>query len=91
MKGESLQAYFKRFNVGGTGVRGATDETLKGFLIGGLRVRTDFRKHLKGKEPFNLASLYVKGELKKMVEKSLEENEKGGSQSSIKQKSKKMN
>ncbi|KAK1357883.1 hypothetical protein POM88_051139 [Heracleum sosnowskyi] len=35
-EGESLQSYFKRFNAESTMVRGATDESLKSFLIAGL-------------------------------------------------------
>lgn len=45
-EGETLQAYFKRFSAESAGVRGTTDKTLKNFLIVGLRVGTDFWKHL---------------------------------------------
>ena len=45
-EGETLHAYFKRFNVEATSVRGATDETLKSLLISGMQVGTDFWKHL---------------------------------------------
>lgn len=41
-EGETLSSNFKRFSAKATGVRGATDETLKNFLIAGLRVGTDF-------------------------------------------------
>ncbi|XP_074336100.1 uncharacterized protein LOC141673268 [Apium graveolens] len=56
-EGESLTSYFKRFNAESTLVRGATDETLKILLIAGLRVGTDFWKHLQGKDPVSLADV----------------------------------
>ena len=51
--GETLHAYFKRFNAESSNVRGATDEMLKSFLVAGLRVGTDFWKHLQGNDPIS--------------------------------------
>ncbi|XP_017239880.1 uncharacterized protein LOC108212671 [Daucus carota subsp. sativus] len=73
---ESLTAYFKRFNQESMGVTGASDETLKNFLITGLKVSTDFWKHLQGKDPSNLSELYAAAESFKKVEQSLAENQK---------------
>ncbi|XP_074339734.1 uncharacterized protein LOC141677626 [Apium graveolens] len=75
-EGESLTLYFKRFNAESTLVRGATDETLKILLIAGLRVRTDFWKHLQGKDPVSLADVLVQAESFKAIEQSLVETKK---------------
>lgn len=83
-EGETLSAYFKRFSAEAAGVRGATDETLKSFLIAGLRVGTDFWKHLQGKNPTTLADLFQQAEYYKMVEQSLADNKKSELQSSSK-------
>ena len=45
-KDETLQSYFKRFNAEVSMVHEATDETVKNFLIVGVRVRFDFWKEL---------------------------------------------
>ena len=46
-KDETLQSYFKRFNSKVPMVRGATDETIKNFLIARVRVGSDFQKELQ--------------------------------------------
>ncbi|XP_074375469.1 uncharacterized protein LOC141717278 [Apium graveolens] len=70
---ESLTSYFKRFNAESTSVRGASDEALKSFLIAGLRVVSDFWKHLQGKNPATLADVFALAELFKAIEQSLVE------------------
>ncbi|XP_074366739.1 uncharacterized protein LOC141707460 [Apium graveolens] len=75
-EGESLTSYFKRFNAKSTLVRGATDETLKILLIAGLRVGTDFWKHLQGKDPVSLADVLTQAESFKAIEQSLVETKK---------------
>ncbi|XP_074363494.1 uncharacterized protein LOC141704042 [Apium graveolens] len=75
-EGESLTSYFKRFNAESTLVRGATDETLKILLIAGLRVGTDFWKHLQGKDPVSLADVPVQAESFKAIEQWLAETKK---------------
>ncbi|XP_074364003.1 uncharacterized protein LOC141704715 [Apium graveolens] len=75
-EGESLTSYFKRFNAESTLVRGATDETLKILLIAGLRVGTDFWKHLQGKDPVSLADVLAHAESFKAIEQSLAETKK---------------
>ncbi|XP_074337018.1 uncharacterized protein LOC141674193 [Apium graveolens] len=75
-EGESLTSYFKRFNAESTLVRGATDETLKILLIAGLRVGTDFWKHLQGKDPVSLADVLAQAESFKAIEQSLAETKK---------------
>ncbi|XP_074374149.1 uncharacterized protein LOC141714533 [Apium graveolens] len=70
---ESLTSYFKRFNVESTSVRGALDEVLKSFLIAGLRVGSDFWKHLQGKDPATLADVFALAESFKAIEQSLVE------------------
>ncbi|XP_074351855.1 uncharacterized protein LOC141691003 [Apium graveolens] len=75
-EGESLTSYFKRFNAKSTLVRGATDETLKILLIAGLRVGTDFWKHLQGKDPVSLADVLAQAESFKAIEQSLTETKK---------------
>ncbi|XP_074347037.1 uncharacterized protein LOC141685858 [Apium graveolens] len=78
-EGESLTSYFKRFNTESTLVRGATDETLKILLIAGLRVGTDLRKHLQGKDPVSLADVLAQAESFKAIEQSLDETKKNDS------------
>ncbi|XP_074346618.1 uncharacterized protein LOC141685413 [Apium graveolens] len=75
-EGESLTSYFKRFNAESTLVRGATDETLKILLIAGLRVGTDFWKHLQGKDPVSLGDVLAQAESYKAIEQSLAETKK---------------
>ncbi|XP_074374110.1 uncharacterized protein LOC141714492 [Apium graveolens] len=70
---ESLISYFKRFNAESTSVRGASYEALKSFLITGLRVGSDFWKHLQGKDPATLVDVFALAESFKAIEKSLAE------------------
>ncbi|XP_074356312.1 uncharacterized protein LOC141696013 [Apium graveolens] len=70
---ESLTSYFKRFNAESTSVRGASDEALKSFLIAGVRVGSDFWKHLQGKDPATLADVFALAESFKAIEQSLAE------------------
>ncbi|XP_074374505.1 uncharacterized protein LOC141714907 [Apium graveolens] len=70
---ESLTSYFKRFNAESTSVRGSSDEALKSFLIVGLRVGSDFWKHLQGKDPATLADVFALAESFKAIEQSLAE------------------
>ncbi|XP_074337352.1 uncharacterized protein LOC141674544 [Apium graveolens] len=70
---ESLTSSFKRFNAEFTSVRGALDEALKSFLIAGIRLRSDFWKHLQGKDPATLADVFALAESFKAMEQSLEE------------------
>lgn len=85
---EPLSSFFKRFNQCAIGVQDATDETLKSFLIAGLRIGTDFWKHLQGKSPATLAELYAAAEPYKKVEQSLAENNKEDTQGKNKGKAK---
>ncbi|XP_074346609.1 uncharacterized protein LOC141685405 [Apium graveolens] len=68
---ESLTSYLKRFNAESTSVRGASDEALKSFLIAGLRVGSDFWKHLQGKDLATLADVFALAESFKALEQSL--------------------
>ncbi|XP_074374423.1 uncharacterized protein LOC141714827 [Apium graveolens] len=70
---ESLISYFKRFNAESTSVRGTSDEALQSFLIAGLRVGSDFWKHLQGKDPATLADVFALAESFKAIEQSLAE------------------
>ncbi|XP_074355802.1 uncharacterized protein LOC141695457 [Apium graveolens] len=70
---ESLTSYFERFNAESTNVRGASDEALKSFLIAGLRVGSDFWKHLQGKDPATLADVFALAESFKAIEQYLAE------------------
>ncbi|XP_074336593.1 uncharacterized protein LOC141673751 [Apium graveolens] len=70
---ESLTSYFKRFNTESSSVRGASDEALKSFLIAGLRVGSDFWKHLQGKDPATLADVFALEKSFKAIEQSLTE------------------
>ncbi|XP_074374786.1 uncharacterized protein LOC141715207 [Apium graveolens] len=67
---EILTSYFKRFNAESTSVRGASDEVLKSFLITGLRVGSNFWKHLQGKDPTTLAYVFALAESFKAIEQS---------------------
>ncbi|XP_074323241.1 uncharacterized protein LOC141660176 [Apium graveolens] len=73
MENESLISYFKRFNAESTGIRGASDEVLKSFLIAGLRVGSDFLKHLQGKDLATMADVLALEESFKAIEQSLAE------------------
>ncbi|XP_074342822.1 uncharacterized protein LOC141680517 [Apium graveolens] len=75
-EGEILTSYFKRFNAESTLVNDAIDETLKILLIAGLRVRTDFWKHLQGKDPVSLVDVLAQAESFKAIEQSLAETKK---------------
>ncbi|XP_074370499.1 uncharacterized protein LOC141711714 [Apium graveolens] len=70
---ESLTSYFERFNAESTSIRGASDEALESFLIAGLRVGSDFWKHLQGKDPATLADVFALAESFKAIEQSLAE------------------
>ncbi|XP_074342148.1 uncharacterized protein LOC141679583 [Apium graveolens] len=70
---ESLTSYFKRFNAESTSMRRASDEALKSFLIAGLRIGSDFWKHLQGKDPATLADVFALAESFKAIEQSLAE------------------
>ncbi|XP_074336440.1 uncharacterized protein LOC141673585 [Apium graveolens] len=70
---ESLTSYFKSFSAESTSVRGASEEALRSFLIAGLRVGSDFWKHLQGKDPATLADVFPLAESFKAIEQSLEE------------------
>ncbi|XP_074328326.1 uncharacterized protein LOC141666231 [Apium graveolens] len=52
------------------------DETLKIILIAGLRMGTDFWKHLQGKDPVSLADVLAQAESFKAIEQSLNETRK---------------
>ena len=52
-------------------VHGATDETVKNFLIAGVRVGSDFWKDLERKKPPNLAALYAQAEPFKREEEAM--------------------
>ncbi|XP_074377457.1 uncharacterized protein LOC141718978 [Apium graveolens] len=52
---------------------GASDEALKSFLIAGLRVGSDFWKHLQEKDPATLADVFALAESFKAIEQSLAE------------------
>ncbi|XP_074345424.1 uncharacterized protein LOC141684389 [Apium graveolens] len=75
-EGESLTSYFRRFIAESALVRGATDETLKILVIAGLRVGTDFWKHLQRKDPVSLADVLAQAESFKAIEQSLAEIKK---------------
>ncbi|KAK1363262.1 hypothetical protein POM88_038823 [Heracleum sosnowskyi] len=75
--GETLQEYFKRFNAEVPTVRGASEETIKNFLIAGVRVGTDFWKNLQREEPSTLAALYLQVEPFKREEEALKRSDYG--------------
>ncbi|XP_074378132.1 uncharacterized protein LOC141719650 [Apium graveolens] len=68
---ESLTSYFKSFNTESTNVRGASDEALKSFLIAGLKVGSDFWKHLQGKDLATMVDVLAQEESFRDVEQSL--------------------
>ncbi|XP_074373741.1 uncharacterized protein LOC141714099 [Apium graveolens] len=72
-KGEHLAEYFRRFNNEVPKVRGAREETIKNFLIAGLKKGSKFWKSLQASEPRNLAEFYKQAEPFKKVEKSMRE------------------
>ncbi|XP_074346814.1 uncharacterized protein LOC141685617 [Apium graveolens] len=54
-------------------MRGASDEALKSFVIAGLRVGSDFWKHLQGKDPAILEDIFALAESFKTIEQCLAE------------------
>ena len=68
---ETLMEYFKRFNSEVSRVRPTSQETLKNFLIAGVRPGTDFWKELQGREPETLADFFAKAKPHKVIEESL--------------------
>ncbi|KAK1356083.1 hypothetical protein POM88_049339 [Heracleum sosnowskyi] len=70
-------SYFKRFNADVPTVRGASDETIKNFLIAGVRVGTDFWKNLQREEPATLAALYLQADPFKREEEALKRSDYG--------------
>ncbi|XP_074342571.1 uncharacterized protein LOC141680172 [Apium graveolens] len=70
---ESLAEYFRRFNAEVSKVRGASEETIKNFLIAGLKEDSKFWKSLQASEPRTLAEFYEQAEPFKRVEKSMRE------------------
>ncbi|XP_074375294.1 uncharacterized protein LOC141717076 [Apium graveolens] len=72
-EGEPLAEYFRRFNAEVPKVRGASEETIKNFLIAGLKEGSKFWKSLQASEPRTLAEFYEQAEPFKRVEKSMRE------------------
>ncbi|XP_074327988.1 uncharacterized protein LOC141665903 [Apium graveolens] len=72
-EGEPLEEYFRRFNVKVPKVRGASEETIKNFLIAGLKEGSKFWKSLRASEPRTLAEFYEHAEPFKRVEKLMRE------------------
>ncbi|XP_063935619.1 uncharacterized protein LOC135147089 [Daucus carota subsp. sativus] len=68
---ETLREYFKRFNSEVPRVRPTSKETLKNFLIAGVRPGTEFWKELQGREPKTLADFFARAEPYKIIEESL--------------------
>nr|XP_017247431.1 PREDICTED: uncharacterized protein LOC108218819 [Daucus carota subsp. sativus] len=68
---ETLREYFKCFNSEVPRVWPTSKETLKNFLIVGVRPRTDFWKELRGREPETLADFFARAEPHKIIEESL--------------------
>ena len=66
-----MREYFKRFNAEVPRVRPTSKETLKNFLIAGVRPGTDFWKELQGREPETLADFFARAEPHKVIEESL--------------------
>ena len=52
-------------------VRPTSKETLKNFLIAGVRPGTDFWKELQEREPETLADFFARAEPHKVIEESL--------------------
>lgn len=65
---ETLKEYFKRFNDQVRRMRQSSKETLKNFLIMGVRLGTDFWKELQGREPETLSNFYANAKPHKVVE-----------------------
>ncbi|XP_074337526.1 uncharacterized protein LOC141674725 [Apium graveolens] len=72
-EGEPLAEYFRRFNAEVPKVRGASEETIKNFLIAGLKEGSKFWKSLQASEPRTLVEFYEQAETFKRVEKSMRE------------------
>ncbi|XP_074357369.1 uncharacterized protein LOC141697053 [Apium graveolens] len=72
-EGEPLAEYFRRFNAEVPKVRGASEETIKNFLIAGLKEGSKFWKSLQASEPRTLAEFYEQAEPFKRIEKSMRE------------------
>ncbi|XP_074344533.1 uncharacterized protein LOC141683651 [Apium graveolens] len=72
-EGEPLAEYFRRFNAKVPKVKGASEETIKNFLIAGLKEGLKFWKSLQASEPRTLAEFYEQAEPFKRVEKSMRE------------------
>ncbi|XP_074328488.1 uncharacterized protein LOC141666400 [Apium graveolens] len=72
-EGEPLAEYFRRFNAEVPKVRGASEETIKNFLIAGLKEGSKFWKSLQASEPRTLAEFYEQAKPFKRVEKSMRE------------------
>ncbi|KAL8100036.1 hypothetical protein AgCh_032335 [Apium graveolens] len=72
-EGEPLAEYFHRFNIEVPKVRGASEETIKNFLIAGLKEGSKFWKSLQASEPRTLAEFYEQVKSFKRVEKSMRE------------------
>ncbi|XP_074351782.1 uncharacterized protein LOC141690925 [Apium graveolens] len=72
-EGEPLVEYFRRFNNEVPKVRGASEETIKNFLIEGLKEGSTFWKSLQASEPRTSAEFYEQAEPFKRVEKSMRE------------------
>ena len=64
---ETLREYFIGFNEEVPKVRKASDETLKKFLIAGVRIGTNFWKDLQGREPETLSEFYSRDESHKVI------------------------
>ncbi|XP_074336414.1 uncharacterized protein LOC141673562 [Apium graveolens] len=72
-EGEPLAEYFRRFNTEVPKVRGVSEETIKNFLIAGLKEGSKFWKSLQAIEPRILAKFNKQAEPYKRVEKSTRE------------------
>ncbi|XP_074351902.1 uncharacterized protein LOC141691053 [Apium graveolens] len=72
-EGEPLAEYFRRFNAEVPKVRGASEETIKNFLIAGLKEGSKFWKSLQASMPRTLAKFYEQAGPFKRVEKSMRE------------------
>ncbi|KAL8102954.1 hypothetical protein AgCh_027474 [Apium graveolens] len=68
-EGEPLTEYFRRFNNEVPKVRGASEETIKNFLIARLKEGSKFWKSLQASEPRTLTEFYEQAEPFKRVEK----------------------
>ncbi|XP_074327691.1 uncharacterized protein LOC141665602 [Apium graveolens] len=70
---EPLAEYFRRFNTEVPNVRGASKETIKNFMIAGLKEGSKFWNSLQVSEPRTLPEFYEQAEPFKRVEKSMRE------------------